>query len=59
MSHSNAIEDGLEAELEAALAGFDAATFEVASPRDLQSDRVRSAIAIGAKRAGPEPAPAR
>ncbi len=33
---------GLEAELEAALAGFDAANFEVASPRAPRSDRVRS-----------------
>ena len=32
---------GLEAELEAALAGFDAANFEVASPRAPRSDRVR------------------
>jgi small subunit ribosomal protein S1 len=32
---------GMEAELEAALAGFDAATFEVASPRSRPADRQR------------------
>ena len=51
---------GLEAELEAALAGFDAATFEVASPRSGPIGRAAEPRpAIEARKAGPGPAPAR